>query len=114
MKQKIIFCLSCLILFSGCFCRTTMMTRESFDQIHLGTPVRDVQCIAGMPYQINCLGGGKEEFEYIERIELGNSIVVENRYFLIIMEGQVVAKRFCQERPPAFDIIYRDDPTLSY
>ena len=90
------------------------MTKESFGEIYLGTPVKEVYARAGSPYQINSLGCGKEEYEYIEKIDIGNSVVLQNRYFLVIMEGQVVSKRFCQERPPAFDFIYKDDPTLSY
>lgn len=113
-RMKISSLLLSLMILTGCFVRPTMMNRESFESIHLGTPVNEVYAKAGTPYQVHCLGGGKEEFEYIEKIDVGNTVVMQNRYFLIIMEGQVVSKRFCKERPPAYDFIYKDDPTLSY
>src|SRR3989304_3438945 len=96
------------LIFGGCFTRPTLMTRESYDEIYLGTPLKEVKERVGTPYQVRSLGGGKEEYEYVERIDIGNRLVMENHYFLILMEGQVISKRFSQQRPPAYDIIYYD------
>ena len=86
------------------------MTRQNFDEIQLGTPVSKFEEKVGEPYKITSLKEGSEEYEYIERIPLGDEIVEENHYFLIIKEGKVISKRINRERPPAYDLIYDADP----
>ncbi|HAZ15466.1 MAG: hypothetical protein A2Y28_00785 [Chlamydiae bacterium GWC2_50_10] len=101
-------------LCSGCFTRSALMTRGSFDELHLGAPASEVVARVGRPYKVHTLSSGREEYEYIERLSLGKNLVMENHYFLVLVEGRLISKRFSQERPPLYDIIYHDDPTLSY
>ena len=108
--MKHFFLLIFLCVLSSCFSRTSMMTRENFDEISLGTPISEVEEKMGTPYDIHSIKGGKEEYEYIERIDMGNHLVSENHYFLVVYDGQVVGKRMTQERPPNFNLMYQEDP----
>jgi hypothetical protein len=102
-----------LLLLTACFSRASLMTRESFDSIDLGTSVTQLRTEAGEPYAIYSLAGDKEEYEYIERINMGNRLVSENHYFLTISNGQVVSKRSTSVQPPAYNILYQTDPNYS-
>jgi hypothetical protein len=99
-----------LLLLTSCFTRPALMTHESFDDIQLGTSISEVKEKVGKPYAVRVKGAGKEEYEYIERMDLGQALIYENHYYLTIIDGKVISKRFTQERPPAFDFIYTDDP----
>jgi hypothetical protein len=90
------------------------MTRDTYDDIAIGTPASEVRAQVGAPYAIHSAGGAAEEYEYIERIDLGTEVVSENHYFLIISGGHVIGKRMSRERPPAFEMIYSDDPNYAY
>ena len=103
-----------LALCVGCMTRSTVMTRETFDEVSMGTTAQDIVLCAGQPYKSYCVPGGKEEYVYIERLKLGNNVIIENHYVIAFLDGRVISKRFTQERPPAYDIIYRDNPTLTY
>jgi len=99
-----------LIILAACFSRTAMMTRHTYEDITVGSTISDVQAKVGSPYSIHKQADGTEEYEYIERIPLGTEVVEENRYYLVIKNGQVVSKRMNQQTPPAYDLIYDDDP----
>jgi hypothetical protein len=86
------------------------MTHQTYDEIQLGEPISEVRCKAGEPYTIRKKGPNKEEYEYIERIDMGGDFIYENHYFLMVIDGKVVKKRLCQEKPPSYNFIYEDDP----
>lgn len=110
MKLALFFFCALTLVLSGCFSRQTAMTRESFDDIQLGTSIADVTSKVGKPYSVHRTSIEKEEYEYIEKIDLGQELLYENHYYLIVVDGKVVRKQVKQERPPAFDFIYNDDP----
>lgn len=101
--------LVCMLLFL-CSCSSNMMTKENFDDISLGTSIKEVEEQAGKPYAVHDKPGGKAEYEYIERIDMGNHLLFENHYFLMVSEGQVVSKRVTTETPPDYNMIYQQDP----
>lgn len=94
----------------ACFSHTSLMTSETFATIELGTPIAEVKETAGEPYAVHRLEGGAEEYEYIERMDLGHELVTENHYYLKVLNGQVVSKRVTREKQPAYDLIYQEDP----
>ncbi len=109
-KYRILFGLtSGLLLLSGCFSRSSVMTRESFDGIQVGTPISEIERSAGEPYAVHHKNG-MDEYEYIERVTTGNRLIYENHYTIYVQNGQVVGKSVSQEKVPAFDLIYQDDP----
>jgi len=95
---------------SGCFSRTTMMNRQSFDQISLGMRVEEFEDKVGKPFAIRDKSNGCQEYEYIERLEQGTEWLSETHYILIVRDGQVVAKRIAKEKRPAYDLIDQEDP----
>ncbi|MGE5196434.1 MAG: hypothetical protein ACM3JI_03785 [Anaerolineae bacterium] len=101
-----------LALLCSCFSRSSMMTQESFDNVTIGTPIVEVRQKVGEPYSIRSKGGITEEYEYVEKIKMGQQLVSENHYILIVSDGRVVGKREARKRPPAYDLIYQEDPNF--
>lgn len=106
------------VFLTGCFCGRCSMNQVSFDDILIGMSVDDVEEMVGTPYSIRCQGSCSQEYEYIERIDAGAkvanwNVITVNHYFLIFCNGQVVAKRISKQRPPAYDLIYEDDPNAN-
>lgn len=99
-----------LIFLASCFSRSTAMTQESFHSIDLGTSISEVVAKNGEPYEVRNLGGGVQEYEYVERIDLAQELVREYHYFFKVVQGQVVSKRMTTEKQPAYDLIYQQDP----
>lgn len=102
--------LFCLLLLSACFSRSAAMTSDNFDNIQIGTSISAVQAQVGKPYKIHSKPGNKQEFEYIERIDMGQCIVSENHYYLIVVNGEVVGKYIKREKAPSYYLIYIEDP----
>lgn len=99
-----------LFFLGSCFSQSALMTYEKYDQVELGTTIASIQSEIGEPYAIHNKKGGAQEYEYIERIDTGNNVVAENHYFLIVQDGKVTGKYIRRERPPAYDLIYQDEP----
>jgi len=100
------------LLFLGAATLTAdpLMTLPGYNTIELGAPVDQIVRKYGEPYSIAPFPDGTKEYLYIERITLDKDLVEENRYFIVFKNGQVVSKRCNQERPPAYNEIYDDDP----
>ena len=89
------------------------MTQGTFEDIQIGTSIHEVRGLAGSPYAIRHRRDHSQEYEYIERIDIGTQTVTENHYYLIVRDGHVVSKCRRQERPPAYNLIYSEDPNFS-
>jgi hypothetical protein len=98
-----------LICLAGCFSRPALMTYETYDQVKVGTSIADLKSEIGKPYAIHHKEDS-EEYEYVERINVGNNLIAENHYFLIVQNGKVIGKYMNRERPPAYDLIYQEEP----
>lgn len=99
-----------LLPLASCFSHPAYMTYETYDNVKMGTSIADVQSDLGKPYAIHKKEGGIVEYEYIERIDTGNNLVAENHYFLIVEDGKVTGKYVKREQPPAYDLIYQEQP----
>jgi hypothetical protein len=86
------------------------MTYSDYDKVESGTSIAALQSEIGKPYAIHTKQGGIVEYEYIEKIDSGNNLVAENHYFLIVENGKVTGKYMKREQPPAYDLIYQDEP----
>lgn len=117
MATKNFLFLAALCLLCACFSRSALMTRDSFDEIQIGANFADVQECSGKPYATCCKSDGTKEYEYVERIKIGQQLVAENHYIIIVLNDQVVGKRFSQTKPTIFRSVYDDEPdfnTYSY
>jgi len=98
-------------LFFGCFSRTQVASREQFDAVSTCSTKQEMEAKMGSPYAVHHKGPGIDEYEYIEKIDMGSpQLVKENHYFFTVSEGYVIGKRMSHESPPAYDLIYQDDP----
>lgn len=107
-----------IIFLTGCFCGRCSMNTVTFDDIMIGMSVDEVEELVGPPYSICSQGSCRQEYEYIERItpgvEVGNwNIISINHYYLIVCNGHVIGKRISKQSPPAYDLIYQDDPNAN-
>jgi hypothetical protein len=94
-----------------CSCsHSHMMTYDTYDHVQVGSSVESLMEKAGKPYATHLKKDGTVEYEYIERINQGNSRIAENHYFITVQEGMVVGKYVTRERPPPYDLIYQEEP----
>lgn len=87
-----------------------MMTRNTFDDIQVGSTLAEVQSQVGNPYKVTRKGPDLLEYEYIEKVNLGYSYVIENHYFLLVNNGAIVGKWASQERTKDYNLNYEADP----
>ncbi len=86
------------------------MSHQTYDSIKSGMSVADLTKEVGKPYAMHSKEDGSVEYEYIERIDNGISVVAENHYFIIVQGDEVVGKYMTSETPPAYDLIYQEEP----
>lgn len=86
------------------------MNRSEYETVMLGSSISEVVAELGPPYKIISLGEGGQEYEYIERLSMNGEFAYENHYYLKVVDGQVVSKRYSQENRPAYDLMYEADP----
>lgn len=86
------------------------MTYSKYNHIETGTSIEEIQSRMGAPYAIHPQKDDSIEYEYIERIQAGDKLVVENHYFLIVHKGKVVGKYMTRERARTYDLLYQDQP----
>ena len=78
------------------------MTNNSFYDIPIGSSPTEVVATAGKPYAIHKKDDGSVEYEYIERIKVGERNLEERHYFLLIKDGKVVSKRVEAQVPAPY------------
>lgn len=105
---KKILALLAVILFSACSSGKPM-TMESFNDVMLGTTVDELKQQFGSPIEIKH-NGPEDEYIYVERLTMGKCRVVENYYSFFIQDNKVVRKSIRTQQPPAFNLIYTEDP----
>lgn len=103
-----------LILLTGCFSRQAAMTRDGYADVAVGMSASDVEKRYGKPYNIYSKGDDKETYEYIEKIRMGNEVIEQRRYYIVIVDGKVIGKYMKLSNPPPFQAIYSDDPYPNY
>ncbi len=87
------------------------MTRLDFNEVMLGTPIKEVLNCYGQPYAVTEPPCGGVELEYIERITMDSIVAYENHFFLLFIDDHLVSKYFGEEERPAFyDQLYQMDP----
>ena len=105
--QKVIFCF--LFLLASC-ASGALMTRSDYENITMGTPVSEVVKQYGEPLTIRQNSDGSQDYQYVERIMMGDQTVQQNNYILVVKNGQVVSKHSSRKTPAAYDEIYEEDP----
>ncbi len=82
------------------------MTSQGFENIQLGTPIEQVEAEYGVPYEIETLPNGFQEYTYIQRIPISPGIEDQITYILYVCKGRVTSK-FIQQEPSSLDFNIR-------
>ncbi|VHO00844.1 hypothetical protein [Candidatus Rhabdochlamydia sp. T3358] len=110
MGKSRLVAITFIALLTGCCSSYFAMTDRSFCEIEMGVFINEIQCQVGDPYAICIREDGAEEYQYIERIDLGNGLVMEKHYFLIVKDDRVISKRLVRRIPPAYNLLYETEP----
>ncbi|MDJ0651677.1 MAG: hypothetical protein QNJ27_01505 [Simkaniaceae bacterium] len=111
--MKYLFFLGLLFLLA-CAIHPKVMTRDKYARVEVGMKASDIEHRFGKPYQIVSREGGKETYEYIEKIKMGNQVIEQRRYYIVIQEGKVIGKYMKLSNPPPFEALYSEDPYPNY
>lgn len=109
MSKSYLYSIGLVLFLTSCFSASHMMTMETYDNVQVGTPIDLVVQENGQPSSVSS-SHGTSEYKYVEKITSGNQLMYENHYTLFVQDGKVTGKTATQERRPAFDLIYQDDP----
>lgn len=113
-SMKFLYYLITLFILTSCFSRNAVMTREGYMNIEEGMTMQEVEQKYGKPYNIYSKGDDTITYEYIEKIRMGNEVLEQRRYYIIISEGKVIGKYMKLSNPPPFEAIYSDNPYPDY
>jgi hypothetical protein len=106
MKNLIV--LFCLMLLAACSSGKPM-TATLYSDVSIGMSVEDLKQVCGDPMEIKH-HSNEDEYIYVERLTMGQCRVAENYYSFFIQEDKVVRKSIRTQKPPAFNLIYTEDP----
>lgn len=106
--MKKLFTLIAALLFVACT-SSKPMNLELFNEVSIGTSSSQLKELCGSPLEIKHYDK-EDEYIYVERLTLGNCRVVENYYSFFLQDDKVVRKSIRTQKPPAFNLIYTEDP----
>lgn len=109
MSKSYLYSVGLVLFLTSCFSSSRMMTMETYDHVQVGSPIDLVVQENGHPSSVSS-SHGTSEYKYVEKITSGNRLIYENHFTLFVVDGKVTGKTVVQERLPAFDLIYQDDP----
>jgi|SaaInlStandDraft_4_1057021.scaffolds.fasta_scaffold214038_1 hypothetical protein len=101
-KHKNYFFLLVCILFFGCMTGHKVMTMQQFSDIPVGITQEKLKSLAGKPITIQKLDDNECQFEYVERIIIGERVVEERHYYFLIKDKKVVEKHVQTQTTPLF------------
>ena len=87
---------------------TQVMTIDSYAGIAPGSPIADVEATYGTPAEIRSKGT-YQIYVYIERFQLGTSVVKQRRYYFTVDNGRIIDKHTTFDNPPPYAEIYNPD-----
>lgn len=102
-----------LLVLAGCAINSVAVTKESYEEVQVGDSLDKLKKDLGRPFDVVNKGGQIQEYEYIERVNMGQQMLYENHYFFVVSDGVIIEKRVYQEKPPAYQTIYTTDPLIN-
>jgi hypothetical protein len=73
------------------------MTYDDYNRIALGESISNVQVQLGRPYEMNELPGKKQEYVWVERVQIGEKRELFRRFILVVEDEKVVKKRVTEQ-----------------
>lgn len=87
-----------LVLYS-CSSGGSVVTMNEFYEVPIGASQEEVVKTIGKPVNTKNLPDGSVEYEYVERLSVGERTLNERHYIIVMRDGKVVSKRIKQESP---------------
>jgi len=84
------------------------MTKNDFDSIAIGTPIKEVRKIAGRPYRVKKIAANQRIYIYIERFRAPTGIRYDRHYLLDVVDGRVKDKSYYVEGQKTIEYILQD------
>jgi hypothetical protein len=91
-----------LLILSACATGGQVTTMDAFYSVDFSSTEAQVIAALGKPYAVVKKEDGSIEYEYIERIKVGNRMSESRRYFIVMKDGLVISKRVQQSSQPAY------------
>jgi hypothetical protein len=91
-----------LLLFSACSYGSKPVTMDAFYSVDSASTEKQVVQTLGEPHQVTKLSDGSLQYEYYERIRIGNRTAETRRYVFVLKDGIVVSKHVDQASPPPY------------
>jgi len=85
------------------------MTASLYSDVSIGMSVDQLTQMCGDPMEIKH-HANEDEYIYVERMTLGQCRMAENYYSFFIQNGSIIRKSIKTQKPPAFNMIYTEDP----
>jgi hypothetical protein len=82
-----------LFLLTACAAGGHVVTMDKFYEVPIGATEPQLVESIGKPYAIKEKKDGSKEYEYIERIKIGNRDAEERKYIIVIQNGKVASKK---------------------
>jgi outer membrane protein assembly factor BamE (lipoprotein component of BamABCDE complex) len=89
----------------GCASGGHILTARHFYDVPIGSSTQEVVSSLGEPYSVHSKKDGTVEYEYIERVTMGNRVLEQKIYILVFKDGVVVSKKV----KPSSDLPYGFD-----
>ena len=91
-----------LLLLSACSYGAKPVTMDGFYSVDSSATEAQVVQALGQPHQVTKLSDGSLQYEYYERIRIGNRTAETRRYVFVLKDGIVVSKHLDQSSPPPY------------
>lgn len=91
-----------LLVFSACSMGSKPVTMDAYYSVDSASTEKQVVAALGPPFHVTKLDDGSTQYEYVERIRVGNRTAEMRRYFFVLRDGIVVSKRLEQMSPPQY------------
>ncbi len=103
-----IWFIALLGLLAACsFKSSTVMTRETFSETHVGMSEESLLKTYGRPLNVYHKDNGEVVYEYVERFQMGMSdrYVEARRYYFHIKDKKVIHKQMVISNQPGYDFM---------
>lgn len=102
--MKYLFLSLILLLTFSCVGGGRIMTTDQYCQISVGMTTKEFVHRFGRPYCLRNLGYGEIEYEYIEKMIIGECRVLQEKHYLILFKNdRVVSTKIIYLNQPSYE-----------
>ena len=93
MIKNVFAALLPIVMLCGCMRGQAVMSMEEFYDYPVGMTAEELETKAGKPFDAKDIGDGAVEYEYIERVLIGNKFAETRHYYFIFKDNKMISKR---------------------